>query len=321
MNFRMFVALMLALVMVGAWFAACVIYRAAEIGELVSPLEPRVYSRMTVTAVGTGSSYENPTRLGPSTAVSWGSHIVLVDAGRGIADALRGAKIPIDQPQIVLISHLMPVNTLGLDELLFTGWLRDREEPLRVLGPSGTRDMVETLMQAYQTGREALGRSLPLPADGARIVVEDIADGWSETIDGVTIRAAALPEGPLPTLAYRFEHAERSVVVATTGWGVDALVDFAKGTNILVQEGVYIPPSDTLEDAGVVGDPERLEREAAIHMPLLDVGGVASRAKAERLMLVRLQPPPFYALQVRAIVGETYDGEILVPEDGGEYEP
>jgi len=321
MNFRMIVALMLAFVMVGAWFAACVIYRAAEIGELVSPLEPRAYPQLTVTAVGTGSSYENPTRFGPSTAVSWGEHIVLVDTGRGIADALRGAKIPVDQPHIVLVSNLMPVNTLGLDELLFTGWLRDRDEPLRVLGPAGTRAMVEQLMQAYQTGREALGRALPLPADGARIVAEDISDGWSETIDNVTIRAAALPGGPLPALAYRFEWGKRSVVVATTGWGVDAVVELAKGTDILVQEGVYIPAPDSLEDAGVVADPERLEREAAIHTSLLDVGGVAQRANADRLMLVRLQPPPFYALQVRSIVSESYDGQILVPEDGSEYEP
>jgi hypothetical protein len=73
----------------------------------------------------------------------------------------------------------------------------------------------------------------------------------------------------------------------------------------------------------VVADAERLEREAALSTPLTEdagsVGALASRAGVPRLMLIRLQPPPFFALQVRSIVANDYDGEIIVPEDGDEY--
>ena len=41
-------------------------------------------------------------------------------------------------------------------------------------------------------------------------------------------------------------------------------------------------------------------------MPVLKASGV----------LVRLRPPPFFELQVRSLVANDYEGEIVVPEDG-----
>ena len=42
----------------------------------------------------------------------------------------------------------------------------------------------------------------------------------------------------------------------------------------------------------------------------------AVHAQVDRLVLVRLRPPPFFKLQVRSIVGNDYEGEIIVPDDG-----
>ena len=38
------------------------------------------------------------------------------------------------------LSSLLPENTVGLDDLLLTGWLDGREAPLRVVGPAGTAE-------------------------------------------------------------------------------------------------------------------------------------------------------------------------------------
>ena len=321
MNFRLIAILGLLAMMVGAWIAAFVIYRAAELGELVSPLEPRRYNGLTVVAVGTGGGYENPERLGPSTAVAWEQTVVLVDVGRGISEALRRAAIPVSQPHTILVTNLLPLNTLGLDDLLYTGWQQQRERALRILGPPGTAALVDNLLAAHREGGDALGRALALPVGGDRIEVHEVGEGYSEELDGVTITAGALPDGPLPALAWRFDRGRRSVVVSGTGWGRDALVAFAKDAGLLVHEGVYIPPSDELEEAGVIADPERLEREAALHTALQSVGKLAKDANASGLVLVRLRPPPFFDLQVRSIVASTYDGDIHVPSDGEELRP
>ena len=161
---RVLALIVLAVVLFGGWLAAFVMWRAAEIGEIVGPVEPRDFERLTVVNVGTGGKYENPERLGPSTAIGLGEAIWLVDAGRGLAPALRTARIPVDQPRTVVLTHLMPDNLLGLGDLLYTGLLVGREAPIRVYGPAGTRAAVEALRTSLGPGLDALAASLGLPA-------------------------------------------------------------------------------------------------------------------------------------------------------------
>ena len=133
---------MILLILILAWVGAGVLWRAAEMAEIVAPLDKRTSTELVVIAVGTGNEYENPERMGPSTAILSGETIVLVDAGRGIAEALRSAAIPVDQPGLVVLTNVLPLNTLGLDDLLLTGWLSarqtpsDRQAPARSSSPS-----------------------------------------------------------------------------------------------------------------------------------------------------------------------------------------
>lgn len=318
---RILALVVIAVVLAGGWAAAFVMWRAAEVGEIVGPVEPRDFERLTVVAVGTGGTYENPERMGPSTAIGLGESIWLVDAGRGIAPALRSARIPVAQPATVVLTHLMPENLLGLGDLAYTGLLEGRETPIRVLGPPGTRAVVEALQRSLEPGMTAFAEALGLPLAGARIEAIEVDGGYESKENGVLMKAASLPGGPLPALAWRFEASGRAVVVSGTGWGAQQLIEFARGADVLVHDGAYIPPSEDLEPAGVVADAERLANEAAISTPLLGVGKIATRAGVPTLMLIRLRPPPFFDLQVRSIVANEFAGEILVPEDGDEVAP
>lgn len=305
------------IMLVLAWLGAGVLWRAAEVSEIVAPIDARAWEELTVITVGSGNEYENPERNGPSTAIGLGEVVVLVDAGRGVAEGLRSARIPLDQPRMILLTNLLPANTMGLDDLLFTGWLVPRKEPLRVLGPPGTRAFVEALEQAYDAGRDALGEALELPEAGGRIEVEEVGDDYRQQIDALTLEARALPDGPLPTLAWRFSDGDRRVVVSGSGWGAETLTRFAAGADLLVHEAAYLPTVEELEGTGAeLPNPERLEREAQMHTSILDVGDIAREAQIDRLVLVRLRPPPFFNLQIRSLVGNDFDGEIVVADDG-----
>ncbi len=309
-------------ILILAWLGAGVLWRAAEMAEIVAPLDPQEFEELTVIAVGTGNEYENPNRLGPATAIGLGRTIVLVDVGRGIAESLRSAKIPLDQPDLIVLTNLLPLNTMGLDDLLLTGWLVPRKEPLRILGPVGTKEFVAGLDEAVATGRDALGSALGLPAAGAQIEVEEVSDGYHTEIEGLGIEARSLPGGPLPTLAWRFSDGKRRIVVSGSGWGEDVLESFSGGADALVHEAAYLPSVEELEGTGAeVPYPERLEREAKLHTSILEVGDLATRAQVDRLILVRLRPPPFFNLQVRSIVARDYDGEIVIPDDGDQVFP
>jgi ribonuclease BN (tRNA processing enzyme) len=51
------------------------------------------------------------------------------------------------------------------------------------------------------------------------------------------------------------------------------------------------------------------------------VGGIAARAGVKTLVLVRLRPPPIYDIQITSEIGPTFDGRIVIPDDGDEITP
>ena len=147
--------------------------------------------------------------------------------------------------------------------------------------------------------------------------VVEASDGWSEELGRLRVEARALPGGPLPALAWRFSQGGERIVVSGSGWGEDTLASFAGGADALVHSAAYLPTVAELEGTGAeVPDPERVMRDREFHTSILDVGDLATDAQVDRLVLVRLRPPPLFDLQVRSIVANDYEGEILIPVDG-----
>ena len=312
--------LLLVVLVFAAIFAVATTWlgrRMNEVSEGSRALEPRSFEGLTLVFVGTGGSYPNHLRRGPALALAAGGDVVLVDAGRGVAEGLRAARIPLAQPRAVYLTSLLPENSLGLDDLLLSGWLEPRRAPLRVVGPPGTRALVEGLEAAHRQGARAQGEAFGLPAEGGRAQVVEMAGGASAEEGALRVQAAALEGGPVPALAYRFEAGGRSAVLGGLAWGGDALVELARGAGILVHEA-WFAESVELAIAAGADDPERLRREAALRTPLPEAGARARRAGARTLALVRLRPPPLFAFQASRAAAAAYAGEILVPEDGDE---
>jgi len=318
--FRLAALLVALAVAAASWALTCVAWRADRVIADVAPLEPRRFASLTLVTLGTGGAVENPSRLGPAIAVARGGRVLLVDAGRGVAESLRRARIPTRQPDAVYLSSLLPENTDGLDDLLAPGWLDGRETPLRVVGPPGTRALAAGIEAAHAAGLAARSDALGLPAAGARLDAAEVAEGFAEERDGLALRAGSLPGGPLPALAWRFEADGRSAVVGGVGWAPDALVAFARGADVLVHEAVYVPTPEEAAQAELEVDPSRLEREARLHTSIDAVGALAQRAGVSELVLVRLRPPPVFGLQVTSRVGG-FAGRIVVAEDGEEIAP
>lgn len=321
MNARLAVYGIVAMLLVISWMGACVIYQAAEMGDNIAPLDPRQFESWTVVAVGTGGGYENPDRGGPSLALGLGEEVWLVDAGRGVAEGLRAAAIPVDQPTTVFLTSLAPQNCVGLDDLLFTGWLAPREHSIRLIGPVGTAALADGLMSAYSSAIAGGELALALPPAGVRLEVVEVGETQVFEEGAVRVTAQPLSGGPLPALAWRFEHEAGSVVISSVGWADDVLVEFARDADWWIHEAVYIPSPEEAESAGVTVDVERLEREAAVHTSIVEVGELAKRAGVGGLGLIRLRPPPMISLQVTGIVSDQFDGTIWIPEDGDELDP
>jgi len=302
--------------MLMSWCASFVLWRAAERGEDVMPLPVRDFSALEVITVGTGSAFENPERRGPSVALGDGEAVWLVDAGRGVAEGLRAAAIPVSQPGTVFLTSLLPVNTVGLDDLLMLGFRQGRTQPLRLIGPPGTQAFASALEQAYEGAANALAQQLALPPEGARIEALEVDETFSETIGGWTARASVLQGGPTPALVWGFEGTGRKLVVAGSSWDPEEVIRFSQGADLLVHEAVFIPTEEDARNAELELDIAKLDRERPLHVSINDIGAIAQEAGVDELALIRLRPPPLYNFRFKSIVSRNYDGTVSIPEDG-----
>jgi ribonuclease Z len=301
-------------------FFSCQMWRYRELAAGIAWLEDREFPRATLITVGTGGAYENLRRLGPAAAIGFGKRIVLIDAGRGVAEALRRCSIPIAQPDTVLLTSLLPENTLGLDDLLLTGWNTPRAKPLRLLGPPGTRARAEAIGAAYAASIDTLAAARGVASDGARLDVVEITDGFVEERDGLTLRAGAAGDTPLPSLAYRFEANDRALVVAGTNPDPDQLAAFAQGAALLAAEG-FFAESIAIAEKADAPDIDRLKREAALHMPMQELGAIATRAGVGMLVVTRLQAAPLFDAQYETAVGATFHGPAVIADECAEITP
>jgi ribonuclease BN (tRNA processing enzyme) len=89
----------------------------------------------------------------------------------------------------------------------------------------------------------------------------------------------------VPALGYRFDTADGSVVFSGDTTVNDDLIALASGADVLVHQ---------VADLGYLGrhgtDAAELERMAALHTDVNDVGGVAERAGVHELILTHYLP-------------------------------
>jgi len=320
MNVRRVAFFVTIALLAAAWILAWVGNRLVEGAAGFAPIPTRTFETLTLVTAGTGGAWENPQRLGPVLAVGFGQRIALVDAGRGVAEALRAAEIPLDQPTAVYLTSLDPENIVGLDDLLLTGWLAGRTQPLRVVGPPGTGALVAGLQAAHRTASNR-AEALALPAPGGQLDAEEVTGDVAGTSDGLTIRALALLDGPSPRLAWRFQAQDRALVIAPFPGDEAALAQFSAGASVLVREAALIPSAEEARAAGIETEPEQLRREAGLHTPFESVAELAREAGVDTLVLVRLRPPPVYDFQVMGMLGDAFDGEVVIAEDAEEITP
>jgi ribonuclease BN (tRNA processing enzyme) len=317
---RLMILVLGALSLLVGLFFSCQIWRYNDLAEGIAWLEDRTFERETLIAIGTGGAAENPHRNGPATAIGVGKRVLLVDAGRGVADGLRQCQIPIAQPDTVLLTSLLPENTLGLDDLLLTGWNTPRAKPLRLVGPPGTRARAEAIMAAYGPSIDALAAARGVAAEGARLDVVEIGDGFTEESDGFVLRAGAAGDVPQPSLAYRVEANGAGIVVAGTNPDPEKLAAFARGAHLIAAEGFHAE-SIALAETANAPNIELLKREATLHMPLQEFGKIGMDARVPLLLVTRLQPPPLFDAQYETAVGETYRGRVVIAGECTEIAP
>src|SRR4051794_41303665 len=97
---------------------------------------------------GTAGSVPSARRGLPATLLRRGGEAVLFDCGEGTQRQLiRSVGLP--DVSHVFLTHFHADHWLGLPGMLKSFELRDRDRPLTVLGPRGTRQLLEAVRFVY----------------------------------------------------------------------------------------------------------------------------------------------------------------------------
>lgn len=194
--------------------------------------------------LGTGTPLPDPERSGPSTAIVVNGTAYIVDFGAGIvrrAAAARNKGISALEPtnlKVAFLTHLHADHTLGFPDLMLTPWIMGRKEPLQVYGPPGTRAMAEHILAAYdvdiKTRTEGLEHS---NQTGYKINVHEISPGVVYKDANVTVKAFNAHHGsPENTYGYRFETADRTIVISGDATPKSEVVENCHGCDVLIHE-------------------------------------------------------------------------------------
>ncbi len=229
-----------------AWLLAC--WLAAACGGAGAEHDDgpaQDYSTGThIVLLGTGTPNAEPDRAGAALAVVVNGNAYLVDAGPGIVRRASGARdlgveaLAPSRLEIVFLTHLHTDHTVGLPDLIFTPWVLERSAPLTVYGPPGTAAMARHLMAAYEEDvRVRLQGLEPANPTGHRVEVHEIEPGVVFENEDVRVTAFPVRHGAWEVaLGYRFESADRSVVISGDTAPSESIVEFCSGCDVLVHE-------------------------------------------------------------------------------------
>lgn len=244
-----------------------------------------VDASLAVQVLGSGGPFVGSERASTGYLV-WrdGRAVVMVDVGGGTFLRFGQARAKLNDLSLLAVSHLHPDHVSDLPGLL---WLSDaaRDRPLPIVGPpaGGIFPDMATFAQRLFDSRSgaypALAGTMRQPGRGIPLEVH-VVDPSRPTVvfseSDLAVSAAMVPHGPaeaaVPSVAYRVQVGQRSVVFSSDQNGTDPrFSDFARNADLLVMHfAASESPSPTAR---------------AMHATPNAVGRIARDARVGRLVL------------------------------------
>jgi ribonuclease Z len=214
--------------------------------------------------------------------------VILVDCAGAPSQRLQAAGIAIDDIHDLILTHFHPDHVAGTPLLLMDMWLTGRKKPLRIYGLHHCLERIEAMMGFYQWENwpgfftVAFHR---LPEREQVVVLEQ---------GGIKVSSSPVNH-IIPTIGLRFENAQGAAIAYSCDTEPsDAVVKLGQKAEVLIHEATGEGPG---------------------HSSARQAGEIASRAQAEKLLLIHYQVRDFDPESIIAQASETFSGEILLAKD------
>lgn len=281
---------------------------------------------------GTGSPMPDPSRAGPCQAIIAGKKMYIVDVGEGASRTFSPNGIRLDYAEAILLTHFHSDHINGLGDLMIQRWANTgADEPLKVIGPRGTNEIVTLINQFLSHDRDYRimhhGDLMPMSGYGGRASEFDIMPGEQKVIldDGeLSIIAFAVDHGGIhPAVGYRFDYKGRSIVISGDTSKSEILEAASASADILVHEALNPEMIDIMSEGFNASGRSRLgaifQEIKPIHTTTEDAGASANVAGVDLLVLSHIIPPApsrlldaYFARDAK----RQFSGEVVVGRDG-----
>jgi ribonuclease BN (tRNA processing enzyme) len=269
----------------------------------------RTETDIKVVFLGTGNPNPDPKRSGPSVAVVVNGRSYIIDFGPGVVRQAVAAGLDVKGLNTAFLTHLHSDHTAGFPDLLLTPWVLERESPLTVFGPPGTRAMADLILKAYEADiDERLNGLERANRTGWRVSVTEIKAGVIYEHENITVEAFPVKHGSLAAFAYKFIIGESVIVISGDTSPTEAIIDEAHNADILIHEVYSAKAIQSL--------PSRWRKyHSTVHTSTIELAGIAAKAKPDLLVLYHQL---FWGVSDKELVAEIkeeYAGEIISAND------
>lgn len=227
---------------------------------------------MQLTLLGTGGAWPDADRSAPAFLFENDGQNFLIDCGGGTAHQLMKANIKPAILKNILFTHMHIDHCVEFPSLVFGGYLTGKEGAYNVYGPKGTAHFTTSIFE--QTYSFAVPMMKKLRNKDIDINTKEISEGVFFEENGLQISCIPVEHG-MPSLAYRFQSAEKSIVLSGDTAPCDNIIKIASNADIFCVECSF--PEDSGPKPG--------------HCIPSEVGKIAQEAKAKKVVLVHLFPP------------------------------
>ena len=273
-------------------------------------------SRTQLVLLGTGTPNADPDRAGPAVAVVVNDVPYVVDAGPGVvrrasAAAKNGVKgLSVEKLRRLFITHLHSDHTVGLPDFIFTPAVLERDAPLEIYGPPGTKRMSDLILKAFAEDIAIRLKGLePAKPRGYEVQTQDVKPGVIYKDANVTVKAFAVKHGSWKhAYGYRFESADRVVVISGDCAPSESIIEACNGCDVLVHE-VY----STMGFAR--RSPEWQRYHSNFHTSSKELAEIATKARPKLLVLYHQLLWGATKEQLLEEIGKGYSGKVVFGND------
>jgi ribonuclease BN (tRNA processing enzyme) len=243
----------------------------------------------------------------------------VIDCGNGVARQLAFADVPLSTLRHVFLTHQHSDHNADYGNLIWLAWAAGLSTRVDAWGPPPLTKMTKLFfeMNAYDIDTRIAneGRVPLVPL----VHVHELAEGGLVMRDeNVRITATLVRHPPVvPAFAYRFDAADRSIVISGDTAPSDNLRKLAQRADVLVHSVLYVPAVDRL--VARVPNAKNLKASIIAHQTSAeDAGQLAQAAGVKTLVLSHLVPAddPAVTDQMWIDAARThFRGSVIVGKD------